>query len=385
MKNRDFLIISATFFVFTFSKSVFFKFNLYALQLGIAQEWIGLIISADSIAFIILQPFVHALLGKFSNRALMSIALLIGSVAMLPYFWLKDAWSLCALRFINGSAYAIFITCMMSSLVQCIPEGKSGRAFLWISLMPALSYAIIPALVEFLRLSFPAAALTMGISILAITPLPQLLNPSMRLNINPERQIGYRAHMRRLIFSPSMAIVLGTLGIFSAYSAVFFYLEGFARGAGIEAPSIFFTLSTVSMITIRIVAAAYIDRINKIQTAFYALLLLCLCHAMIPHTSGVVMFWANGTLSGLGWGLAMPLMNAILYELSKDAQRVFNLNMAMLALQLSFFSGPFTGGLLISSLGYGAVFYAAAIVVGLLAVSLWLLNHKGINRCTTNG
>ena len=59
--------------------------------------------------------------------------------------------------------------------------------------------------------------------------------------------------------------------------------------------------------------------------------------------AGVFGFFALGGLLGLGWGVVMPVLNALLFDRSRPKLRAFNTNLGLQMFQGGFFVGPLAG------------------------------------------
>ncbi len=93
---------------------------------------------------------------------------------------------------------------------------------------------------------------------------------------------------------------------------------------------------------------------------------------MILAASNAAILLGLAVLCGISWGVVMPLLNALIFDLSQPEARGLNQNLGLLMLQCGFFLGPLSGGWLLPRGGYPALFGAAACAQ-LLAAGLVLL------------
>jgi predicted MFS family arabinose efflux permease len=68
----------------------------------------------------------------------------------------------------------------------------------------------------------------------------------------------------------------------------------------------------------------------------------------------------------------MPLLHALIFDVSPPQFRGLNINLSVIMIQGGFFLGPFLGGLLLARWGYGALFYFCA---ALSLFAAWLIHR----------
>ena len=81
---------------------------------------------------------------------------------------------------------------------------------------------------------------------------------------------------------------------------------------------------------------------------------------------------------GIGWGVVMPLLNALIFDLSRIEARGLNQNLGLLMLQCGFFLGPLSGGWLLPRGGYPLLFGTAAGALLLAAGLVMLVRNQDV-------
>ncbi len=94
----------------------------------------------------------------------------------------------------------------------------------------------------------------------------------------------------------------------------------------------------------RVLAGSLFDRYPKAVMVCGANLLLAVGYALLAGATPETVFFAAGVIMGLGWGVAMPLFNAMMFDLSEPRFRPFNVNLGMQMFQAGFFSGVLRTG-----------------------------------------
>lgn len=74
----------------------------------------------------------------------------------------------------------------------------------------------------------------------------------------------------------------------------------------------------------------------------------------------------------------MPLLNALIFDLSQPETRGLNQNLGLLMLQCGFFLGPLAGGWLLPRGGYPLLFGAAAGALVLAAGLVMLVRSRNV-------
>ena len=141
---------------------------------------------------------------------------------------------------------------------------------------------------------------------------------------------------------------------------MFYYLNAYALGLGVANAGWFFTLSTLTEIAARLVSGPLLDRWPKPRLLTWSLALLVASYVMLAAHPGQALFQGLGLAFGLAWGLAMPIMNAHLFDLSPPQLRPLATNLGMMMFQAGFVVGPLAGGMVLKTTGYEVLYLACA-------------------------
>jgi MFS family permease len=153
---------------------------------------------------------------------------------------------------------------------------------------------------------------------------------------------------------------------------IFYYLHDFGLRTSLGNPGLFFTVSMVTMILVRLFGMPVFDRVRKNVVCAWTLLMLAAGYGILPwsHVTGFVL---PGILIGFGWGVTFPLVAAVLFDLSQPEHRAVNTNLGLVTIQGGFLLGPLMGNVLINTAGYRAMFLFCAVLslaAALLAVTV---------------
>lgn len=367
--SLEFVAINLQFALITAIAALFFAFAGYLHLLGIDAASTGVILSADALAALILQPCIAPMVHQGTARTWLVSGCLLLAVALLLLPHVTSVALLIAVRLLQGAGFICALSALIALLVHCIPPEMSGRAFGWVSLVRLIPYAVIPFVFDLLAIG-PAAfpPLLHVAALVALCPLLLLLLPATRHTPSQQSPPPGWAGLVTSLRSPAVVLLLvSTLLFFCGYATIFFFLKQFVGSRGMDNPSLFFTTATLMMIAVRLGTSWLFDRCNKRLVCAGGLLLVALCYALLPACGSTTMLALLAMATGLGWGIAMPLQAAAMFDLSLPTARAMNQNLLVVMMQGGFFLGPFLGGQVLAHCGFSQLFLFLAVLTSLAA------------------
>ncbi len=385
MITRDFVVLSALVFVSYCNIAVFFQFHDYLETLPIAPEWFGLLIGLFSVVVLILRPIISPFLHAANARKWIAISTCIVIVSLVLYNFAHDLWTMAAVRCIHGVGYVIMATAVIARLVDSIPEDKSGQAFGLLSVLTLLPYAVIPPVLSPLihwAGGFDHLLLLSGVFMPACFPILGLVEQHGHgESSRAGDRIGWSDLTENLTDWRIWVVLIQGLLLWSSFTPMFFFLKGFGDEINVANAGFFFTLSTSMEMGVRLVAGRLFDKLHKGRLLAVSLAWLAVGYLMIGHTRGESAFYALGIFFGIGWGVAMPVLSGLTFELSQPRFRALNTNLSMEMFQAGFFVGPLIGGFVLTGWGYPAMFHSCgAMLVMAFAAAIPLLGGRGRKR-----
>ena len=309
----------------------------------------------------IIAPLVHPGTARrwlFGGSLTLAAALFMtGHVTSVPF--------LVAARLLQGAGFICVLSALITMIVRFIPPDMSGRAFGWVSLIRLIPYAVIPPLFDLMKITPSSFGAVLNLAALAaLIPILVLVLPLSSQSTAPDgsRPPGLSGMLESLRSPAVFLLLLSALLLFCGYSAIFFYLKQFGAGRGIATTSFFFTISSVVMILVRLLGGWLFDRYSKVLLCVAGLFAVAVSYALLPVCTTSSMFFILAGFSGLGWGIAMPLQAAVMFDISTVQARGMNQNLLVVMMQGGFFLGPFLGGQVISRSGYTTLFACLAVV-----------------------
>lgn len=369
--SAGFIFFSFLFAVLTSITAVFFCFAGYLDTLGINQNIIGLILGIDALASLIFQlivtPIIHLRNAKYW---------LIGGVVLYACsLWalgnVHSVFMLFGIRIFQGIGLVCLQAPMLVMLVQLIPVDKSGQAFGVFTLVRLLPYAVIPFLFDFINIGSSDFKVMLNLAAVStFIPLFALLIPLPEPDYNAGRGVdtGFAAIKQCLSSLRVVKLLISSLLLISGYSAIFYYIRQYGARRAIADAGMFFSLASAAMIFIRIFFSHMFDRFNKIWLSTAGIILAGASYLLIPLFPVKTIFLLLAVSMGFGWGVAMPLQAAVMFDMATPETRAISQNMLMAMLQAGFFFGPLIGGLVISGFGFTVFFMFTAAITALSAL-----------------
>jgi MFS family permease len=382
--TKEFVVLTGLFFVACLSAAVFFNLHEYLRTLHIDPGWFGFILGADALAGLVAQPFISPFLNH-RNAGFYIVAGTLGlALSLCAYGFAVTTAQVVLVRLLHGFFFVLSISAVTAAVVAFIPAGKSGQAFGIISMIRLLPYALVP---PFLDAATHGSGGFIGVlrytSLVLVASLALLLLPARRrISFRGRAERGSSIKIRELaanlLEKNILALFLITILLSGGYAMTFFYLKGFGVSAGLANPGLFFTVATATMILARLLGAHLFDKIDKKVISITTLLFMGVSYGLVPLSPRIGLA-LPGFLVGLAWGIAFPLLGALLFDLSPPEYRAVNTNFSMVMIQAGFFGGPLVGNGMIALWGYNAMFFSCAalsIIAAVLCGTVHLRNQE---------
>lgn len=383
LHSRKFFCLMGAAFLAYANISVFFSFYDHLRTLPIDPADYGVLIGAlAAVALVVrplISPFFHA--GNAHSLLFLGTALAVASLA--AYSLADSFWSLLLIRLLHGISFAVVGTALMTLIVEVIPKNRSAQFFGYIAVVTLIPNTLIPPFLPFLgKLLGGFNQILLAFSALTLLMFPLVWSvgkSSGKEDKKPASALTGREILEDLQDSRVLLLLLSMLMLYCSHALIFFFLDGYGRFIGVAYAGVFLTLSTVGEIGVRVVAGSIFDRWDKVRLSICTLVGLALCYFVLAHLPGMWSFYALGLLFGLGWGIAMPVFNGLMFDVSKPRFRAFNINLGMQMFQAGFFLGPIIGAPLLAKWGY-AMIYNLCAGMSLLAAVFMFLQSKSSQK-----
>ena len=365
--------------------SVFYSFYYYLGVIEIPLVWRGFLVGLEPMAAFALRLFVLPWLHVRNAYGVIMASLVLLVVVSCSYLWVTTVTAMVVLRIIHGAVFVLITSAVISLMVNFIPPEKSGQGFSMLSIAFMIPYALIPPLTEALLPRVRNAAdIYAGVSIFSVAAIVLMIALRKRIGNKLSGMDGVL--MRRLNLTEIrdnfrqhavVILLLAMLFIYLAHATFFYFMKNLSLQTGIGSVGVFFTVSMAMMIAVRLFGTALFDRVNKLRLLMIVLVLLVLCLIALPNVSTLSGYYLLAVVYGGTMGVALPILNALIFSASAPALRGLNTNMSLFAIDAGYFITPYLGGMLITlGADFGKLFYMAAGFTLLCLVLIMMVGRR---------
>lgn len=360
--------------------SVFFQFYDYLEGISIDPEWIGVIISTFAAVSLIIRPFVSPVFNVGNARRFLMLGTVMIMGVLYSYGLTRSIYGLMAVRIFHGLAFVVMGSALTALIVSHVPKKGSARFFGYLSIIILIPNTLIPSILPFLnRLLGGFQGVLTGFA--CLTGLIFLLLPLLNRNEHGQdtadtHKMLTRSEIRKNLTDPRiLLLLLAMLLMYCGHAVIFFFLNSFGSDRGLVNAGLFLTLATAGEISIRVAGGSFFDRMDKLLVLGIAMACLSVAFLLLAGTTSMGRFLFTGAGFGLAWGVAMPVFNGFMFDISAPRLQSMNTNLGMQMFQAGFFIGPFLGAFVIPKWGFGVLFAICALL-SLLGTFLLILIRR---------
>ncbi|MDD5475544.1 MAG: MFS transporter [Syntrophales bacterium] len=358
--------------------SVFYSFYYYLGAIDIPVAWRGFLVGLEPMAAFALRLFVMPWLHVRNAYGIIMVSLILLIAVSCSYLFVTTVTGMIVLRVIHGAVFVLLTSALISLMVNFIPPDKSGQGFSALAVATMVPYAVIPPLTEALLPHLRNEAdIYAGVSILSVAAI--LLMMALRRRIGNALEGLDTVLVRRPDVSELrdnfrqrtlVILLISVLLIYLAHATLFYFMKNLSLQTGVGNVGVFFTISMMMMIAVRVFGGVVFDKLNKPRLIMIVLVMLIACLAMLPNVVTLSNYYLLAAVYGVSIGVALPILNALIFSASLPALRGLNTNMTLFAMDAGYFITPYLGGMLVT-LGetFDILFYLAALFV-LICLSL---------------
>lgn len=385
-----FALLNAAYFCLCGTLAAFFGLDEHFSGLGMDRSSSGLLMGSVGLGALVARPFIAPFL--MSRRAcvvcLAASGLLLAGV-LFAYIPARSFGELMATRLLNGAGYAGVYCAIVALSPYAFPASRSGAAFSILMISSLAPFIMLPPVLdEVSRLfgGYKYALAASGIPVLLI--LPALAFEFMRAKPDAgveEPCASLKDSLRSLRRGDVAAVLFASFAFYFSYSCMFYFTKRVCTDHGIANPGSLLSVAIACSVVFRVIFAKALDKGSKGALLLGSLLLHSAGVAAMPLCDTFLEYLAVFVVFGVAWGAAVPLLFALVMELSPPSAQGFNLNMSSQMLDFGYFFGPMLGGMAMARSGPGLLFGVCAGVSLFGALCLWAGLWRPFRRVISSG
>lgn len=277
--------------------------------------------AAAAIARLVCGPLVDRT-GRYHVLLAGSALLVVGTG--VPAFISNDAvFVLC--RAIQGIGFSAATTASATAAADVLPRSRMGEGIGYYGLGQAIAMSIGPTLALALVSTEPAENLYLGLAAIAVVGLgaaalcryerhPEKLPPTSayrRLKDRPRKPVG-TFRLSDILEWRALPGALPMMVLCPVFGFGIFFVGLYGTSLGIGNPGLFYTLSALSMIIVRLRSQSFMDRIAPLKV--FSVAIACgLAAFLLLQASPFnhLAYYAAGLIYGVCLGISMPLNQTV--------------------------------------------------------------------------
>src|SRR6267142_7020336 len=354
----------------------------FAADLGALPELIGIIVAASTITGVFFKLPAGALSDVLGKKRMMVLGALFFALPPFLYPFVRDAWSLLALRFVHGFATAIFSP-VASAYVASLAETGRGARLGWFSSandIGATGGPLVGGLVLYFTASFSLTYLLVGalgvLTLLVVLLLPDVDRPTHQAKTFAARAAEFRQGLAEVFRTPPIFVAAGIEAVmYLGYGAFLGFLPIYAKKVGLNDAEIAIVLGAqlaLAMVA-KPITGRVSDRVGRMPVIIIGLLLCAAALPLIFRSESLTAFVLLAPLLGLGVGAVTPVTNALIADLASTRRLGAAMGVFGTIWDIGEAAGPIIAGFLIGGLGYASTFDTLALLTVAVSISVVFL------------
>jgi MFS family permease len=363
----------------------FVSFNMVIPELPAFLEMLGgasykgLIVSLFTLTAAFSRPYSGKLADTIGRKPVIILGVAVSAFCSLLYPLLGTVAAFLALRLLHGLSTGFTPTGTSAYLADVVPAHRRGEAMGILGAATSTGMAIGPALgstvtmyysfdlLFYLSAFFGIASVAMFLYLKETLEYQQTFKPAL-LRIHRNEIVEPR------VFPPSIVLLLS----YFPYGVALTIIPDYSEILGLANKGVFFSVSTVATLLVRIVAGKYSDRYGRVGVLQISTFLLLLSMFMMAISSSITILMIAALIFGLGLGLNTPAVLAWTVDLSVEQRRGQALATMYIAMEAGIGLGAFLSGWLYSNEASRIpwVFWMCFVVNTAAFVYLWLYKFR---------
>ena len=368
---------------------------LYVQELGGNEANFGVILSSALVPAVLCIGFLIRYPETMRPHVVVALAVAVYALGATGTALVKEAWTpLVGIGVLLGTAWAVVYTATPMVMSEMATDAGRATYFGYLTGTQQIGIGAGPVLARFMietNLGFRgtfAAAGVVGLFAGALTIAVGFLAPGGRIQRSSGRAeatggggetgVAFGDAIGRVLRSEALFSLAMTLLFACLFTSLTQFQTTFASARGLDY-SVFYITYTVAVIASRFGLAPLASRLEaRLVIAASVSVMALSVAAFFIVGSNTLLYGMASAFVGLGYGLALPSVQAQAVNVSDERVRPRVLPLAGLLFQAAILGFPLVAGWVIASLGYQALF-AVLVTFALIqaAIGWWRFSAAG--------
>jgi len=373
------LILIAVILNFTRHGVIFPFIPLLSATMGVGPSTIGFIVGAFNLVAVFLAIPIGGLVDRLGVKRLLVFGVICNIASAAILLNTDTVAKLIAAQLIAGIALLLHVVASQTFVSRLPDASQRERGFGWLSFAAAAGHSVGPILGGILvdRFDYQVAFWVVlmlssgGLILLGLKKNAQ--SDQTKISYSPRqdaRQVGAIATDPK-----AMMILFFTFAVIFAASLRSSFLPLLLRAEGLTEFTVGMLISVfaITATTIRLVFGRLLALFDRKKILAYSISAIILAVSLLPSMASVTAFTILIAIFGLGFGMTQPLSMVMMSDLINPSLSGLAMGMRFSAIMLAGLLGPIIFGLIIETIGLSPAFYAAAVVVALAGIRMFVI------------
>ena len=327
---------------------------LFADYLGASSTLIGTITSLFTVTALAVKPFSGPMIDTFQKKWILLGAIFIIIIAFIIYSMADSLTAVITARLLHGVGMGFTAAACLALATEFLPQNKLAEGIGYFTLGQVLATAIGPALGLALLSGYGYnKTFVVCTFIMAFSAILLILIKVPQKHTDKKFKITWSGMFAIEAIIPAVLQVF----IFMSFMTINSFLVLYAQNErGVEDIGLWFLVHAVCTLITRPVVGKLADKygIHRIMPPTFCIFGLSLY--IISISTNLYMFLISAVIASLGYGVFMPLNQALCIKCVAPDRRGVGGNMNFIGMDIGAFFGPISSGILIKHFGYSVMF-----------------------------
>lgn len=354
----------------------------FAVSVNATIAAAGFIAGLNYAVSLCLRPVNGLICDSFYKPGLLFVSCAIFAVSALGLSFSSTPEAVAAFRIIQGCAFVVKSSIVVSLASQIVSTGKIGQAVGTIGMGFTVACALGPAVGDFLGANYGYRVSFLFSTMFFMLAMPLIL--SLKRFI-PDKQAAQKilylrnalSHLslKKLFYLPALPVTIAVIFSFASQSMMLNLLLLMADVEGVSGAAIYFVVYALFAVVSKPLSGRVLDNAGLLRVIVPMSALMVVAMVLLSLDFSAVDIAIAGVLMGIGQGSVYSCLQAQAVHDASVENSGKAANMFYLGTDLVQFGGPFLFAVLFERLGAAACFRVAAITP-ILGVVLYAVLQK---------